>query len=686
MRKILSFFAMAAVVLSMASCGDGNTPEQPTPSKVELKGVFSISAGRQVRFSQGNLQYKKTATSGQLLFAEHQYDVLSQEENEQIGSEAYTIDLFGWGTGDEPAKDSRVGADYAAFKDWGDNIIGDSEAKYWRTLSKEEWNYLLLERPYASYLAVWATLEFNNVQGIILLPDNWGKVKPSDITLSTDRSWSANILSQTQWDALEQAGAVFLPYSRLYRSGQTVKKDNPAGSYWTSSKYAESSAYRVMINDKLATEYVGRYLGFYVRLVHDMPKVYTVYDKTTHVMTYYCDTQMESRKGNNFIVEEYSPNLDPSYTRFEAYTYYREVEKAVVDVSMKDYPYTSMYNLFGICFDFVTHMPVGLEKMTTIEGLENLPTARVTYMHGMFNSCSSLKSLDLRSFDTKNVTGMGQMFYLCEALTSLDLRSFNTANVDYMNTMFYGCSSLTSLNVSSFNTANVTDMGAMFSYCSSLTSLNLRSFNTTNVTNMGSMFYVCTSLTSLDVSSFDTKNVTDMGLMFYGCSSLTSLDLRSFNTANVKKMSYMFKDCTSLTSLDLRSFNTANVTDMNYMFRGCTSLTSLNLRSFNTANVTNMSDMFADCTSMTSLDVSSFDIKNVTDMSDMFHGCTSLTTIYCNDYWSQSASNIDYSYWMFDGCTSLKGGQGTEYDSNHSDISYAHPDGGVSNPGYFTRK
>ena len=634
MKKLFNLFVMAAVVLGMASCGDGNSPDQPTPSKVGLKGVFSIGAGRQVRFSQGNLQYKKTATSSQLLFAEHQYDVLSQEENEQIGSEAYTIDLFGWGTGDEPAKDSRVGADYAAFKDWGDNIIGDSEAKYWRTLSKNEWNYLLLDRPNASYLAVWATLEFNNVQGIILLPDNWGEVKPSGITLSTDRSWSANILSlQTQWDALEQAGAVFLPYSRLYRSGQTVKKDNPAGSYWTSSDYAESSAYRVMINDKLATEYVGRYLGFYVRLVHDMPNVYTVYDKTTHVMTYYYDNQMESRKGDNFIVEEYNPNLNPSYTRFEAYTYYPEVEKAVVDASMKDYPYTSMYNLFGICRDFETYNAVGLEKMTTIEGLENLPTARVTYMHGMFNSCSSLKSLDLRSFDTKNVTGMGQMFYGCTSLTSLDLRSFNTANVTDMSYMFHGCSSLTSLDVSSFNTANVEYMNCMFDGCTSLTSLNLRSFNTANVTNMSYMFAGCTSLKSLDVSSFDTKNVEYMNCMFYGCSSLTSLDVSSFDTKNVKYMREMFYGCTSLTSLDLRSFNTANVKSMYYMFKGC----------------------------------------------------SLLTTIYCNDDWSQSASNID-SYWMFDGCTSLKGGQGTEYDENNTDISYARPDGLDGKPGYFTRK
>jgi hypothetical protein len=32
------------------------------------------------------------------------------------------------------------------------------------------------------------------------------------------------------------------------------------------------------------------------------------------------------------------------------------------------------------------------------------------------------------------------------------------------------------------------------------------------------------------------------------------------------------------------------------------------------------------------------------------------------------------------------GGQGTTYDPNHIDKTYAHIDGGPSNPGYFTEK
>jgi hypothetical protein len=41
---------------------------------------------------------------------------------------------------------------------------------------------------------------------------------------------------------------------------------------------------------------------------------------------------------------------------------------------------------------------------------------------------------------------------------------------------------------------------------------------------------------------------------------------------------------------------------------------------------------------------------------------------------------------MFTGCTNLVGGNGTVYDANHVDHTYAHIDGGTSNPGYFTDK
>ena len=57
-----------------------------------------------------------------------------------------------------------------------------------------------------------------------------------------------------------------------------------------------------------------------------------------------------------------------------------------------------------------------------------------------------------------------------------------------MSYMFNDCSSLKELNLSSFNTNQVTNMSWMFSDCSSLKELNLSSFNTNRVTNMSWMF------------------------------------------------------------------------------------------------------------------------------------------------------------------------------------------------------
>ena len=41
---------------------------------------------------------------------------------------------------------------------------------------------------------------------------------------------------------------------------------------------------------------------------------------------------------------------------------------------------------------------------------------------------------------------------------------------------------------------------------------------------------------------------------------------------------------------------------------------------------------------------------------------------------------------MFYRCTALKGGMGTTYDEDHTDVEYAHIDGGTANPGYLTSK
>lgn len=132
-------------------------------SKLEgaLSGVFSVSDTKEVRFSQGNLQYQ--ASTDTWRFAEHQYDIVgigyrltdegqdcyvggtvSNSDNKLIFS-AYGgwIDLFGWGTGNNPTNISNDKTDYQIFAEWGVNKIsnGGNVANAWRAITCENKNF-----------------------------------------------------------------------------------------------------------------------------------------------------------------------------------------------------------------------------------------------------------------------------------------------------------------------------------------------------------------------------------------------------------------------------------------------------------------------------------------------------------------------------------------------------------------
>ncbi|MBR3153319.1 MAG: BspA family leucine-rich repeat surface protein [Clostridia bacterium] len=318
-------------------------------------------------------------------------------------------------------------------------------------------------------------------------------------------------------------------------------------------------------------------------------------------------------------------------------------------------------------------------------GIVNWNTSKVTDMSYMFNKYGySIDNLDLSNWDTSKVTNMSNMFNGYKG-TSVNLNNWNTSKVTNMASMFAFCSGLTSLNLSSFNTSNVIYMDYMFNTCTNLNNINLTKFNTSKVINMSHMFTWCSGLTSLNLSSFNTSNVIDMSMMFDDCYELTSISFGSnFNTSKVTDMRYMFYGCEAITTLDLSSFNTSKVTNMMYMFNDCEAITTLDLSTFNTSKVTTMECMFNGCSSLTSLDLSVFNTLNVTDMDYMFKGDVKLKTIYASS--SFIISNLRDSNKMFTDCTLLVGGSGTTYNASYVDKTYAHIDGGTSNPGYFSYK
>lgn len=274
----------------------------------------------------------------------------------------------------------------------------------------------------------------------------------------------------------------------------------------------------------------------------------------------------------------------------------------IIDESFKDYEPTTLQNFFS-----------HLTSLTTISGLENINTSKVTDMSYMFSTCRNLQTLDIEKLNTSNVTNMRGMFYECDYLTSLDLSNFDTSNVTSMGSMFNDCPRLVSIKFGeNFNTSNVTEMNFMFFESRNLKKVNIEQLNTSNVTTMYCMFSGCYALETLDLSGFNTRKVTNMDNMFQNCTNLKSIKFgENFDTSNLTSMYYMFDNSYSLETLDLTSFNTSKVFLMDNMFRMAGQPSQLKhiyvSDKFIIKNVNRSEDMFTGCTNLRNYDASSVD-------------------------------------------------------------------------------
>lgn len=230
----------------------------------ELNGAFSVSPTLQVQFSSGNLQYQ--ASTNTWRFAENQWDYVG-ESNTNI-SPTYNgwIDLFCWGTSGydhgavcyQPWSTSETPSDYYAYglggnnlfdqngqADWGYNAIingGNKENSGWRTLTHEEWAYLFEDRNTATGIR-YSKAQVNGINGVILLPDDWNATYYSlNNTNQAEVDFISNTINISQWTALEEHGAVFLPVTGS-RYGESYSEQNSEGCYWSSSCYFNNSEY-----------------------------------------------------------------------------------------------------------------------------------------------------------------------------------------------------------------------------------------------------------------------------------------------------------------------------------------------------------------------------------------------------------------------------------------------------------
>ena len=137
----------------------------------------------------------------------------------------------------------------------------------WRTLESDEWEWLLGTFDYSTpgescrnesirFLNAIITVGGNTYQGLIIFPDGFSGVSYTVNKYSWNNySWEAltplETVSETDWAAMDAAGAVFLPAVGSRSLGSGVSHVGTDAHYWSSSTYyygKSEFAYNIIFN------------------------------------------------------------------------------------------------------------------------------------------------------------------------------------------------------------------------------------------------------------------------------------------------------------------------------------------------------------------------------------------------------------------------------------------------------
>lgn len=334
----------------------------------------------------------------------------------------------------------------------------------------------------------------------------------------------------------------------------------------------------------------------------------------------------------------------------------------------------------------------GLENIKELIGANSLDL----YFYG----CSSLKNVDLSSWDVSNVKNMRHMFEECRSLEFINTIGWDTSKVVYMSSMFMNCRALTSIDLSHWDVSSVWNYDDMFNSCENLLTYSLQNVGSqisVNNINTANMFKNCHNIQSHDLSSWIASSVYNSFDMFannYTASTSsenyggTTEDCEFWNNASNNELNFVVKPTayarlyTDGTLEISRSINQNKILDVDYgdvydvstqpwknerskiktismlykvkpqynnWFAYLTNLTNINnFYNYDTSNLTSCVGMFNSCESLTSIDLSHFNTENVTDFNSMFTFCESLKEIDMSSF-DFGKSNGQFSV-MFRGC------------------------------------
>lgn len=107
-----------------------------------------------------------------------------------------------------------------------------------------------------------------------------------------------------------------------------------------------------------------------------------------------------------------------------------------------------------------TNLFSSFPNLQSFENMKNFDTSNVTMMQGMFENCTSLKTIDVSNFNTSKVITMNSMFS-GTGLTNLDMSQLDMGEIQYKGSMFSGSNNLSTLTLSDKNQIDGTSLPAI---------------------------------------------------------------------------------------------------------------------------------------------------------------------------------------------------------------------------------
>jgi surface protein len=118
----------------------------------------------------------------------------------------------------------------------------------------------------------------------------------------------------------------------------------------------------------------------------------------------------------------------------------------------------------------------GITSMTDIEFTELLDATKVTSTNQMFHDCTGLTKIDIETLKfTSTLTDINGMFLNCEKVETLLFTpgQIDTSKVTDMEDLFNGCTSIKNIDLSTWDCTSLTYTVNMFSQCKSLVNLDI---------------------------------------------------------------------------------------------------------------------------------------------------------------------------------------------------------------------